>query len=343
MRFQRYILLGIGLVIGLSIAGYAMDPPIAYWKLDETEGRNATEENGKLDGSLVGPAEWAPEDGKYGGAIQCVDDSSFIIIPGSDAIFDDLGTEFSFSVWVQVYEFTQDWQGIIFKNNKFFFERNNSGGNGTVNGIHFKAKDETGAQPFNLYGDMTIDDGEWHHIVGIYNTDMAYLYVDSQLDKEGTATGELIGYVEDPLVIGAKFEINYRNSWNGLIDEVRVYDYALTAEQVAELYNMEIGTKVEAKGILMNDYNLDQNYPNPFNPSTVISFSIPKNTYVSLDVYNMLGQRVRTLINQSLPMGVHQAAWDGTNDLGETVTNGIYFYSLRSNVGVQTRKMMFVK
>ena len=89
--------------------------------------------------------------------------------------------------------------------------------------------------------------------------------------------------------------------------------------------------------------HLHQNYPNPFNPSTRISFTLPKHAHVSLDVYNTLGQRVKTLMDQSLSMGVHQAVWDGTNDSGEAVTNGLYFYSLRSELGVQTRKMMFMK
>jgi hypothetical protein len=343
MRSIRYILIAVMFSFMFSISAYALDDPIAYWKMDDAEGEIATEEFGNLDGTLVGSAFWLPEDGLYGGALECIDDSGFVTIPGSDGIFDDLGTQFTFSVWIKVYEFTADWQGIIFKNDVFFFERNNSGGNGTVNSIHLKCKDDTGAQPFNLYGDILIDDGEWHHVVGIYDTDAAYLYIDNQLDKEGPGSGEMIGYVEDPLVIGAKVEGDYRNSWNGLIDDVRIYDIAMTAEQVDELYHLEIDTKVASKAVVANDYILDQNYPNPFNPSTRISFTLPKHAHVSLDVYNTLGQRVKTLMDQSLSMGVHQAVWDGTNDSGEAVTNGLYFYSLRSELGVQTRKMMFMK
>ena len=343
MRLFRYVLIAFVLSCMFSIAAYALDAPIAYWKMDEAEGDTAKAEIGSLDGILVGTAAWAPEDGLFGGALECIDDSGFVTIPGSDGIFDDLGTQFTFSVWIKVYEFTSDYHGIIVKNNKFFLERNNSSGHGAVNSIHFKCKDETGAQPFNLYGNTLIDDGEWHHIVGIYDTDMAYLYIDNQLDAEGPGSGEMVGYVEDPLVIGAKFETNYRNSWNGLIDEVRIYDIAMTADQVDELYYMDIDTKVATNPVVVRDYQLDQNYPNPFNPSTRISFSFPQNAHVSLVVYNMLGQRVKTLMDQSLSMGVHQAVWDGINEFGETVTNGIYFYSLRSELGVQTRKMMFLK
>jgi hypothetical protein len=90
-------------------------------------------------------------------------------------------------------------------------------------------------------------------------------------------------------------------------------------------------------------YTLQQNFPNPFNPSTVISFSLPKTTHATLSIYNMLGQQVTTLMSQTVSAGTHSAVWDGTNEIGETVTNGIYFYRLHSDLGVQTRKMMFMK
>lgn len=90
-------------------------------------------------------------------------------------------------------------------------------------------------------------------------------------------------------------------------------------------------------------YNLDQNYPNPFNPTTRIDFSIPQNAHVTLSIYNMLGQRVKTLIDQPVKAGAHNVEWDGTNEFSETVSNGIYFYRLNSDLGVKTMKMMFVK
>jgi hypothetical protein len=92
-----------------------------------------------------------------------------------------------------------------------------------------------------------------------------------------------------------------------------------------------------------SEFKLAQNYPNPFNPSTRIDFVLPKNTHVKLSVYNMLGQRMKTLIDQTLSAGAHQATWNGTNESGETVANGIYVYSLHSEMGVQTKKMMLMK
>jgi len=104
------------------------------------------------------------------------------------------------------------------------------------------------------------------------------------------------------------------------------------------------GTGVEdISGTIPDKYELKQNYPNPFNPSTHIDFSLPQKAHVTLSVYNVLGQRIKTIIDQPMIAGFHHVAWNGTNELGENVTNGIYFYRLSSDLGVQTMKMIFMK
>lgn len=97
---------------------------------------------------------------------------------------------------------------------------------------------------------------------------------------------------------------------------------------------------------LPTSYVLDQNYPNPFNPSTVIRYAIPlfhKNEKVKLEVFNMLGQKVRTLVNELLSASFYTVEWDGTNDLGKPVTSGLYLYRIEAGSFVQIRKMIFLK
>jgi hypothetical protein len=91
------------------------------------------------------------------------------------------------------------------------------------------------------------------------------------------------------------------------------------------------------------DYALYQNYPNPFNPVTNIRFDLPKNDKVMLKIYNILGQEVKTLINDELPAGVHSVLWDGTNDFGIKVSSGIYIYQLKAGKFVKAKKMSFIK
>ncbi len=88
---------------------------------------------------------------------------------------------------------------------------------------------------------------------------------------------------------------------------------------------------------------LKQNYPNPFNPSTTISFSIERTTEVSLDIYNVLGQRVKTLVNDVMDAGSYQTEWNGTDNDGNSVTSGIYFYRLSTDNYNKIHKMMLVK
>lgn len=86
------------------------------------------------------------------------------------------------------------------------------------------------------------------------------------------------------------------------------------------------------------------NYPNPFNPSTRIEFQLPEAATVSLDIYNMLGQKVRSLVNsQSLSAGYHIAEWDGRNSEGNWVGSGIYIYRISAGKFMQTRKMILMK
>lgn len=86
------------------------------------------------------------------------------------------------------------------------------------------------------------------------------------------------------------------------------------------------------------EFALAQNYPNPFNPVTTIEFSLPRAGHTLLEVYNVLGQRVVTLVDRTLEAGSHQAEFDGANQ-----PSGVYFYRISSPQGTQTKKMLLLK
>ncbi len=94
----------------------------------------------------------------------------------------------------------------------------------------------------------------------------------------------------------------------------------------------------EAIQTLPSRLALAQNYPNPFNPTTMIEFTLPLAGHTRLEVFNVLGQRVVTLIDRALGVGAHQVQWDGADQ-----PSGIYFYRLTHSEGAQTRKMILVK
>lgn len=90
-------------------------------------------------------------------------------------------------------------------------------------------------------------------------------------------------------------------------------------------------------------YSLGQNYPNPFNPTTEINFALPQAGDVELSVFNLLGQKVTTLVNEAMPAGNHTVTWDGTSESGGAVASGIYFYRISAGSFTETKKMMMLK
>jgi hypothetical protein len=90
-------------------------------------------------------------------------------------------------------------------------------------------------------------------------------------------------------------------------------------------------------------YSLSQNYPNPFNPTTTIDYSLRDRSQVTLKIYNVAGQLIRTLVNDAKTAGAHTISWDGRNNAGQTVSSGVYFYRLQAKEFVQTRKMVLLK
>jgi hypothetical protein len=90
-------------------------------------------------------------------------------------------------------------------------------------------------------------------------------------------------------------------------------------------------------------FALSQNYPNPFNPSTMISYALPKSTQVSVVVYDLLGNKVKTLVNESADAGSYDVVWNATNDLGVQVPSGNYILKMVAGDFTQTRKMTLLK
>lgn len=91
------------------------------------------------------------------------------------------------------------------------------------------------------------------------------------------------------------------------------------------------------------EFSLEGNWPNPFNPSTTIRFSLPVSAPVELAVYNLQGQKVRTLVSGTLDWGRHAIVWDGTNDAGLQVASGSYFYRMHTQGFSEARKMLLLK
>ncbi|NIU00701.1 MAG: T9SS type A sorting domain-containing protein [Nitrosopumilaceae archaeon] len=98
------------------------------------------------------------------------------------------------------------------------------------------------------------------------------------------------------------------------------------------------GIDNENSGLMPETVQLHQNYPNPFNPSTTIEFSIPEAMNVTLEVFNMLGERVSLLVNETMTAGAHTIQWNASE-----VPSGIYTYRLTAGNQVSNRKMILLR
>jgi flagellar hook assembly protein FlgD len=90
-------------------------------------------------------------------------------------------------------------------------------------------------------------------------------------------------------------------------------------------------------------YALSDNYPNPFNSITNIEYELKTGSHVDVSVYNILGQRINTLVDRTESAGQHSTIWNGTNFEGDPVPTGIYFYRIEAGTFTETKKMLLLK
>ncbi|KPL04607.1 MAG: hypothetical protein AMJ90_00090 [candidate division Zixibacteria bacterium SM23_73_2] len=104
-----------------------------------------------------------------------------------------------------------------------------------------------------------------------------------------------------------------------------------------------VSVEEEKNPDLPTRFILFQNHPNPFNPYTDIQYALPENYHVNLSVYNILGQKVKTLVDTKKQAGFHSVLWDGKDHRGEDVATGIYFYKIKTEEFSQTKKMLLLR
>lgn len=102
-------------------------------------------------------------------------------------------------------------------------------------------------------------------------------------------------------------------------------------------------TSVKTTSALPTTYLLDQNRPNPFNPTTSIQYSLPVTGWVKLAIYNILGNQVRILVDETKPAGSHTVNWDGRSNSNDVLPSGVYFYRLTAGSYQETKKMLLLK
>ena len=154
--------------------------------------------------------------------------------------------------------------------------------------------------------------------------------IGARIGKEWSATGE-----------GALATLRFEVLREGGIESLQ-NGSGLLLNPVYDLQPVSWGKNI-AELLVPVRARLDQNYPNPFNPSTAIPFAVPDHANVHLAIYNILGQKIRTLAAGQLAPGFHTLVWNGRDELGRQAASGIYLYLLEVGRYQQTRKMLLVR
>ena len=145
--------------------------------------------------------------------------------------------------------------------------------------------------------------------------------------------------------IGAKY-----NLWGGYRAPIQIYDFvndtittlSETAEPLFWLEDQELDIRNNLN-VMPSNYFLDQNFPNPFNPITTLRYELPKDSFVEVTVYDMLGNLVKNLMNANQLSGYKAVQWDATNNQGEPVSAGVYLYKIQAGNFRDSKNMIFLK
>ncbi|MBN1844466.1 MAG: hypothetical protein JW810_02205 [Sedimentisphaerales bacterium] len=207
--------------------------PIAHWRLNESDGSVAADATGLADGVLGGNPRWQPHGGRIGGCLE-FDGTGDYVDCGVNNLFQITGP-ITVCAWVRAWGFSGEGQTILAKGTTAWqLECYNPADHACrwiCNGL-------TGPNGGILQATQSLDDGQWHHVAGVYDGTHMYLYLDGQLDASQEAAGS-IQTNSAPIWIASNSLATDRE-WFGRIDDARIYDCALMADQIKLLAHRTI-------------------------------------------------------------------------------------------------------
>lgn len=181
-----------------------------------------------------------------------------------------------------------------------------------------------------------------YNVTAVYSGSEIEIYINNKLDAFKYHWGDLLSTDID-LMVAQTVPGDNNYNFKGTLDDIRIYDYALSLETIAELFDFPTNVNDEENMPLPTFTKLFQNYPNPFNGDTNIKFQVSQISSVKLEIYNILGQKIKTLVNQSKAPGYYSVIWNGKNESGHDTNSGIYFMRFNDGNYDEYRKLIFLK
>jgi len=176
-----------------------------------------------------------------------------------------------------------------------------------------------------------------YNVTGTYNGSDLEIYLNGQLDAFTSFSGS-INTTTSALTIGRDLTIDNNYDFDGVLDDIRIYNYMLPVSQISAFYDVSTAVGRRPGVVLPTEFSLSQNFPNPFNPSTTIRFALPSAGFVTLKVFDVLGREVATLVRERVAAGEYSVAWNGVN-----CASGVYYYKLETVNSVLIKKMILLR
>ncbi|MBN1560526.1 T9SS type A sorting domain-containing protein [candidate division KSB1 bacterium] len=186
----------------------------------------------------------------------------------------------------------------------------------------------------------TFEEGFWNHVAVTMDriNGVARIYYNGEdVTQNGAIVPNL--QVTQSVTIGSMAGPEW--FWTGMIDDVRIYQGLLTADEINEIMNSP-ETGISQIQVENQDYRLS-NYPNPFNPQTTISFTVLHSQLIVLEIVNSRGEQIRTMLDEKKAPGQHSILWDGMDESGRAVSSGVYFAKIYGDDFLQRHKMLLVR
>lgn len=206
--------------------------------------------------------------------------------------------------------------------------------------IRWTVKTNTGIK--DLDSETELVKNNLYNVTALYDGNDYEIYINGELDAFTSFSG-LILTTTTELMIGQVLPDNTQYNFKGVLDDIRIYNYALSYSSIQSLNDFITDIKDEQEVKLPKNFGLAQNFPNPFNNQTNIEFQLSTQSNVKLEIFNIMGQKIKTLMNEEKSPGYYAINWDGKNDFGYSVNSGIYFIKFSSDKFSDIKKMTLLK
>ncbi len=286
--------------------------------------------NGTVSGATLVPDRWGNPSSAY--HFDGVND--YISVPSSSSL--NFQNAVTVNFWIKVGQFFERESYPLSHGNW----ENRWKVSTTNKHIRWTVKSTSGTKDLDSETELAAD--SLYNVTVLYDGSDYEIYLNGELDAFTSFSGLILTTPID-FMIGQVLPGNNQYNFNGVLDDIRIYNYALSYGSIQDLYDFSTDIKDEQGIKPPQDYSLLQNYPNPFNSQTIISYQLKYAGKVKLEIYDALGTKIRSLLNEFSNRGNYSRAWDGKNNNGRSVSSGVYFYRLSAGDFMETKKMLLLR